>query len=176
MAVATTMSGSLALSLLAQAAYGTDWGGTATAKVTDTVSFAASGGTDPTIAGFLKGTGSISGAVDMLLAHATDPLQGAGDATYSTGYAPSGVGKIKAIYLQNTTAAGGGNLTVARGAANGAPIFDTAGDSITLPPGGIALLYFKTGTAVITTGSSDKVTVTPSTGTVTFTILVVYGT
>ena len=176
MAVATTMSGSLALSLLAQAAYGTDWGGSATAKQVDTITFAASGGTDPTLAGYLKGTGSISGAVDMLLAHATDPFQGAGDATYSTGYAPTGVGKIKAIYVQNTTAAGGGNLTLARGAANGCPIFDTAGDSVTLPPGGIMLLYFKTGTAVLTTTSNDKLVATPSTGTVTFEMLVIYGT
>lgn len=176
MADTYTLSGLYSLSGYFRSVISGDNTGAAERAFSRSVVFAASGGTEPTIAGYFCGTGSITGAVDMLLAHATDPMSTAGSGAYvPTTYAPSGVGKIKLLRIHNTTASGGGSLTVARGAAAGAPIFDAASDAVTLPPGGEMVLYFETGTAVLTTTTNDKVTVTPSSGTVTFSIECAYG-
>ena len=176
MADTYTLSGQYAVSGFLQAAISGDNAGAWRKDFSRSVTFAADGGTEPDLAGYFCGTGSITGAVDMLLAHATDPMSTAGTGSYvPSTYAPSGVGKLKFLRIRNTTASGGGNLAVARGATAGCPIFDAASDAVTLPPGGEMVLYFETGTAVLTTTTNDKVTVTPSTGTVTFTIECAYG-
>lgn len=174
MALTVTYSGTMQLILDVLAAFSVDATGGQRGKVSRTITLSASGGTAPTVSGFLVGTLSVTGAQDILLAHATDPLQSAGDATYSSGFTVAST-KIKAIWIRNTHATAA--LTVARGAANGCPIFDAAGDAVTLLGGGdgLLLLTFPAGTAALTTGSNDKLTLTPSTGTVTAEIMVIYG-
>jgi hypothetical protein len=134
------------------------------------VTFAGSGGTAPTYTAVLKGTISISGATDYLLAAATAPF-----GSYSTGAAVSGVLKLK--YLRIRHSSGSGNLLIARGAANGLAIFAAASDGITIGPTGLFEWYDRDGgiTGVLTTTSNDKLTLTPSAGTVGAVILAAYG-
>jgi len=174
MATTYTYTGNIRTSGYFQAEASVELSGAIKQHVDQSIAFNNAGGDEPDIQGFFYGIGSISGAVDMLLAHASDPMQGAGDATYCPGFTVAG-SKLKFLRIRNTTAAGGGNLAIARGAANGLPIFDAAGDALSLPPQGEITLHLQTGTAALTTGSNDKLTVTPSSGTVTFTILAVYG-
>ena len=172
MATTNTLAGRLNFTAEGLVTFTTDHTGQRRATETATITFAATGGTAPTMSGFLGGDLSITGAQDILLAHATDPLQSTGDAAYSDGFTVAST-KIKLFYMKNTHASA--SLTVARGAANGLIIFDAASDSITLGPGGFKMLYHPTGYAALTTGSNDKLTLTPSTGTVTADILVIYG-
>lgn len=178
MAATYATTGSLDLQAYFQATGSVDVTGALKKAISLAITFTESGGTEPDLAGFLSGTGSISGAVDMLLANATDPMQGAGDAIYfPPAYAPSGTGKIKFVYFKNTTAAGGGKLKIERGALNGLPIFDAAGEGLEIPAQGALMLCLYDGSVggAITTTSNDKLTVTPSTGTVTFEMVVAYG-
>lgn len=172
MATTYELSGSLSISHFFQVAFETDASGGYRVSLNESIVFNDAGGSEPDIQGFFKGTGSISASTDLLLAHASDPLQGAGDATYSPGFTVAG-SKLKFLYIKNTDDTE--SLTISRGAANGLPVFDAAGDAITLPPGGIFLFYPKTGTAALTTGSNDKLTVAPSANTVTFDIVAGYG-
>lgn len=126
----------------------------------------------PTISGFLKGT-FLAAAGDLLLAHATDPLQGMGDATYPGGFAPSGVAKLKEIFIRNNDATN--SVSIARGTTNGLPIFDAADDKITLAPGDIFYYFKKAGTAILTTGTNDKLTISVTGGTPSCDIHVKYG-
>lgn len=173
MATTTDYSGRLAVELLLQAVLSGDREGVE--KTPDdlnlAVRFEAAGGDAPTLSGFLHGDGSISGATTLLLAHATDPFQGAGDAAYSEGFTLSGA-KLKCLLLENT---GEVNLTVARSASNGLPIFDANGDALTLAPGDALLIYRKAGTAALVTGTNDALTVTPASGTGEFRLAVGYG-
>lgn len=172
MATTTTYSGNLDLTLALRGAYSADSTGGRVLKRTEAIVFAAAGGTAPTLSGFLNGTGTFAGAVTLLLAHATDPFQGAGDAVYSDGFTVAGA-RLKVLCIEHTGASG--TLTIARAAANGLPLFDAASDAVTLDPGGILLIYLKTGTATLTTGSNDGLTITPSAGTITADISVAYG-
>lgn len=172
MATTYTYGGSRQVILEFLAVASVDQTGTTKARVDSSRTFAAAGGADPDTSGYLKGALSVSGSGDILLAHATDPLQSFGDATYSPGFTVAGA-KIKAIYLKNTAAAG--NLTVARAAAAGCPIFDGAEDSVVLQPGDVFYREFAAGTAALTTGANDAVTLTASAGTVTADLWVVYG-
>lgn len=173
MAVTTAYAGNLTLDITGTATLGGDAAGTqripALAKA---ITFAASGGTAPTIAGWMYGTGTFTGAVTCLLAHATDPLVGAGDAGYSIGFTVAS-SKLKLLYIENTHASIA--LTIARAATNGLPIFDTAGDSVPLAAGDILCLYVKAGTAALTTGSNDGLTITPGSSGGTCTIIALYG-
>jgi hypothetical protein len=170
-ATTNTYSGSLAITGQFAVAFTTDTLGGRLAKIAETISFAASGGTAPTVSGFVHGTLTVS-AGDILLAHATDPFQSMGDAAYSDGFTVAS-SKIKMVWIKNTDTTN--NVTIARGAANGCPIFDAAGDSVTLAPGDEFLFYKKAGTAALTTGSNDKLTLTPSAGSPTLEMLVAYG-
>jgi hypothetical protein len=173
MATSTVYSGRLAVDLLLQAVLSGDKAGVE--KTPDdlglSVRFGAAGGDAPTLSGFLHGEGSISGATTLLLAHASDPFQGAGDASYSEGFTVAG-SKLKVLALINT---GSVNLTVARAASNGLPILDANGDALTLDPGGMLLLYRPAGTVALATGTSDGLTITPASGTGNFQLAAGYG-
>lgn len=132
---------------------------------------AAAGGSAPTISGFLAGE-ITAAAGDLLLAHATDPFQGMGSEAYSPGFTPAS-SKIKALYIRNTDDTN--TITIARGATNGLPIFDAAEDSITLAAGDCFFYYKKAGTAALTTGSNDKLTISVGAGSPTADVVVIYG-
>jgi len=172
MATTVTYSGVMRLAVELIGRFTVDTTGGRTAKTDQTINWSAAGGSDPTLAGFLAGTVSVAGATDLLLAHATDPFQGGGDAAYSDGFTVAG-SKLKLLWIRNTHATG--SLTVARKATNGLPVFDAASDAVTIQPGGIWMTYLPTGTAALTTGSNDGLTVTPSSGTVTAEVVVAYG-
>lgn len=132
---------------------------------------AASGGSAPTISGFLAGE-ITAAAGDILLAHDTDPFQSMGSATYSAGFSPAS-SKIKVIYFENTDDTN--TITIARKATNGLPIFAAAEDAMTLAAGDARFFYFKAGTAALTTGSNDALTLSVGAGTPTMNIVVIYG-
>lgn len=171
MAVTPTFSGTHVSYPSFRIAKSGDKGGADTYDEQVSVTWAVTGGTAPTGEGVLNGSLSVTGAQDILLAHATDPLQACGDSTYSEGFAPAGK-KLKYLRIRNTHATA--SLKVERG-TNGLPVFDATGDSITIPAGGYVEWYFPAGTAALTTGSNDKLTLTPSTGTMTGEIIAVYG-
>ncbi len=172
MATTYSYSGSLLFTLLASVAFSGETTGTQQSKKQLTITFDPSGGDAPTISGFLSGSLSFSGSVDMLLADPTDPTQAAGTAAYSPGFTVAG-SKIKAFYLRNTSTTA--SITIARGAANGVPIFDAASDAITIPAGGMIYIEYRAGTAALTTTSNDKLTRTSSSGTATADMVVIYG-
>lgn len=173
MAITTTYTGTFTLDMLANAALTGDAAGNyrlpALAKA---VTFAAAGGTAPTIAGFMYGIGTFTGVTHILLAHATDPLQGAGDCGYSLGFTVAG-SKLKLLYIENTHATI--TLRVAREATLGLPIFVAGSDAVDLPPGGIFCLHFPAGTAALTTGSNDGLAVTPTDTGCTALFIALYG-
>lgn len=173
MALGISYSGNLNLEMLLGVAFSTDAGGSKTARRVIEIAFAAAGGDAPTISGWVNGTVSLSAATDLLLAHATDPFQGIGDSGYSDGFTPAGA-KIKAVIIRASTA-NTGTVKIERSTLNGAPLFDTANDSVTLQAGGLFVLTFPTGTAALTTGTNDALTLTPSTGTQAADITIIYG-
>lgn len=174
MAVTTAYSGSHVVQIRFTATLSGDKSGLETVKDDLSITWAAAGGTAPTLTGALYGPISVTGAQDILLAHATDPLQGTGDATYTEGGTPSaGVSKLKFLRVRNTHATA--TLAVARKAANGLPIFSAASDAIVIEPGGYWDWYAPAGSAALTTGSNDGLTLTPSAGTVTGFLMAAYG-
>ena len=171
MASTIAYSGSLSITALLTAALSGEKTGSETARIAKSITFAATGGTAPTLSGWFIGTGTAA-AGNILLAHATDPLQGMGAETYSQGFTVAGT-KLKILILENLDTTN--SITFTRGAANGLPIFDAASDAITLAPGDVFVYFKKAGTAALTTGSNDKLTVSVSAGSPTFRILVGYG-
>lgn len=143
----------------------------ATNATVQTIIFAASGGTAPTVTGWFQGT-MTAAAGDILLAHATDPLQSMGSASYCQGFTVAG-SKLKLLYIVNNDTTN--TITIQRGATNGLPIFLAAEDGMTIPASGIFLYYNKAGTAALTTGSNDKLTISVSAGSPTAYVLAVYG-
>jgi hypothetical protein len=97
-----------------------------------------------------------------------------GDATYPAGFAPSGTHKIKMLFIRNNDATN--TVTLSRGTTNGLPIFNAADDAITLAAHDFFLYYKEAGTAILTSGSNDKLTVAIGGGTPSCDILVIYGT
>lgn len=148
-----------------------DASGGVTYPISDTQQWNASGGDAPTLSGILSGQFTAA-AGDLLLAHATDPLQGMGDASYSPGFTVAG-SKLKRIRIKNTD--GTNMVTVKRGAANGLPILDTAGAGVPIGPGDTFDLTIKAGMAALSTGSNDKLTVSVSGGSPVCDIEVWYG-
>lgn len=172
MATTNTYSGNVSLTGELRTAYSVDSTGGRSAKFTESLVFDPAGGDAPTISGYLNGTLALSGAVDCLLAAASDPLQGAGDAAYSDGFSPAGA-KIKLLRIKCTDATHG--FTVARKATNGVDLFEAASDAVRLMPGDVLLLYRKAGGGALSTGSNDGLTLTPLSGSPTGEITVVYG-
>jgi hypothetical protein len=133
--------------------------------------FAAAGGTAPTLSGFLKGI-LTTAAGDILLAHATDPFQSMGSAEYSPGFTVAS-SKLKLLVIRNTHASI--SFAVARKSTNGLPIFDAASDAVTVTAGGCFVYYNPAGTAALTTGSNDALTITPVSGNPTAVLSAFYG-
>lgn len=173
MALTTAYSGSVQLAINLQNLFSGDRDGTESAAYRIAATLAASGGTAPTISGFLKGD-IVAAAGDILLAHATDPFGTMGDSVYSTGFTVAS-SKLKLFYFEHTDTSGSNTITIARKASTGLPIFDTAGDSITLSPGDWICRLFKAGTAALTTGSNDALTISVSAGSPGMKIICAYG-
>lgn len=171
MATTTTYSGQLVASVSGNVSFSGDNSGTQSGNKAANVAYAASGGTAPTISGWLSGTLTVATPGDILLAHATDPFQGFGDALYPANFSPAGT-KLKTLYIRNTGTTG--SCIVARKTTAGLPIFETADDSVNLAPGDLMVIHKTAGTATLTTGSNDALTLTP-TGSATLEILAVYG-
>ncbi len=171
MADTITYSGNASIVASLNAAISGDKTGAQAAALSKVLTFAASGGTAPTLSGFFKGT-ITAAAGDLLLAHASDPLQGMGDATYSQGFTVAGT-KLKFLYIENTDTTN--SITISRGTTNGLPIFNAADDAITLAPGDFFLYYKAAGTAALTTGTNDKLTIAVSGGSPTATVIAAYG-
>ncbi len=125
----------------------------------------------PAVVGALEGYLSVTGAQDILLAHATDPLGATGSASYSEGFAPAGK---ELMYLRIANQHASASLLVERSAANGLPIFDAAGEGMSIGPGGYREWYEPAGFGALTTGSTDALTLSPSSGTVEAHILAFY--
>lgn len=172
MAITTAYSGSARLEVKLRCAYSGERGGGESADFLLSAALAAAGGDDPTLSGFVQGT-LVAAAGDLLLAHATDPLQAMGSARYSEGFTVAG-SKLKLLVIRNNDPTN--SVTIIRGAANGLPIFLAAGDGVTLGPGQVLFLYNPAGlTAALTTGSNDKLTVSVSAGTPSCDFLAAYG-
>lgn len=160
MAAAYTVTGNLAITMTGSAVASGDVAGGLQLSESDSFAFASAGGTAPTISGWVNGELTLSAATDLLLAHATDPFQGAGDAAYFPPGFSVASSKLKAIRIKNTHASA--SLNVQMGALNGLPIFLAASDGLTLAAGDEVVLFIKAGTAALTTGTNDKLTLTPS--------------
>jgi hypothetical protein len=175
MAASYSYSGSFNLKIEGRAAGSGDVGGSLTIPSGASFSFTfdPAGGDAPTMSGWLYGTLTVANG-DILIAHATDPFQGMGDALYAAGFLPSGAAKLKILHIRNTGASGVFN--VARAAANGAPVFKAASDgSADLDPGDHWQFYKKAGTATITSGSNDALTFAVVSGSPTAEFLAIYG-
>lgn len=127
--------------------------------------------TNTTISGYFYGT-AVCAAGNWLMAHATDPLQGMGDAAYSPGFTVAS-SKLKLLIVQNVDSTN--TITISRGTSNGLPIFDAADDSITLTAGGVFVYFNNAGTAALTTTSNDKLTIAVGGGTPNAYVLAAYG-
>lgn len=171
MAVTTTFSGSANIAIEGLATFSVDRTGAQRATINKALTFAASGGSAPTISGFLYGTLTCS-AGDILLAHATDPFQGMGDADYSPGFTVAS-SKLKLLYFENTDSTN--TITIARKTTNGLPIFNAADDALTLAAGDVFLYFKRAGTAALTTGSNDALTISVGAGSPTMIACVLYG-
>ena len=171
MAVTTAFSGSANISLEAIATFTVDRTGAQRSAINKAITFAASGGTAPTISGWVYGTLTCA-AGDLLMAHATDPFGTMGNADYAPGFTVAS-SKLKLFYFENTDSTN--TITVARGATAGLPIFDAANDSITLDAGGLFLWFLKAGSAALTTTSNDKLTIAVGGGSPTAICLALYG-
>lgn len=170
MSITTTLSGTLSLTAALRSTLSGDLSGYEAAALSEALTFAAAGGDAPTISGFFQGT-AVGAAGDWLLAHASDPLQGMGNARYNSEFTVAGT-KLKLLFVKNNDSSN--SVTISRG-TNGLPIFDASGDSITLAPGDFFLFYKKAGTGVLTTGSNDKLTIAVSGGTPNLAVLAAYG-
>jgi len=171
MAKTYSCSAKVDLKTIAYSSVGGDGGGTEVAVRDSTLEFTESAA--PKIKGFFNGIATVSGSGDILLAHATDPLQGFGDAGYVPPTFDVASKKITMLRFENLDASA--SITITRKASVGLPIFDTAGDSVTLAPGDIRIFYFKAGTAALTTGSNDALTLSRSGGSPQLAVTVYYG-
>jgi hypothetical protein len=168
MATTVTASGNLSLILNFLASFSGDTSGQRQAAVSNTKTY-GSGGT--AIDGFFKGT-AVCAAGDWLLAHATDPLQGMGDAAFSDGLTVAGK-KLKMLYIRNEDATN--SITITRKTGNPLPIFNADADALTIQPGGTFFLDIPNGTAALTTGTNDGLTIAVSGGSPNATVVAVYG-
>ncbi len=82
--------------------------------------------------------------------------------------------KIKLI-LVVAAAGNAGNITVTRPASNGVPIFAAAGDAHAIKPGGCLLMFAPglAGVCSVTADTGDLINVASSSGTGTYTIIVI---
>lgn len=148
-----------------------DVAGNLGSKQRDNLLLRATGGA-ASITGYVYGDITVS-AGDILLAHATDPFQAMGASSYSPGFTVAG-SKLKLIYVKNTSPTAL-SFSLARKSTNGLPIFDAASDAVTLAQDDIFFRFIPAGTAALTTGSNDGLTLTPVSGSPTARVIVAYG-
>lgn len=172
MAKTVTYSGEIVIKGLVKMALSGDAVGDERAVQEWLYTLAAAGGTAPTISGVLCTSFTVDTSGAILIAHATDPTQGFGSATYSQGFAPAGT-KVKAIGIKNTGATN--SLVVTRTASVGFALFDAAADAMTIAPGDCFFRTYKAGSAALSTGSNDSITLAPSADTTTCALIVIYG-
>jgi hypothetical protein len=171
MATTRAYSGKLTTSARFSALLSGDRTGSEVAEQSNNITFDPAGGDAPTISGFLSGEATCA-AGDWLLAHATDPLQGMGASVYSGDFTVAGT-KLKYLEIRNEDATN--SITISRKTTNGLPIFNAADDAITLAPGDILIIHKKAGTAALSTGSNDALTVAVSGGSPVAQIIAAYG-
>lgn len=169
MASAYAVSGSLSLAISLSALGSGDVAGALGITESDLLSIASTEG-----AGWVNGV-FVAAAGDLSLAHASDPLGSMGDAAYfPPGFVVAGK-RIRAIRIRNNDLTN--TVTVISKASTGAPIFLALGDGVTLQKnGGEICLVFPDGTATITAGVNDLITVSVGGGTPNCEITVIYAT
>lgn len=175
MATTLTMGGALTFSVaFTETASADQSGQRSNPSFTQSMLFAATASLPTTaqISGWLYGTPTCA-AGNWLIADATDPFQSMGDSTYNTGLTVAGK-KIKFFGVKNLD--GTNTVTIARGATFGAPIFDAASYSITLPAYGVFIALYPAGTATIATTVNDKITIAVGGGSPQVEVLIGYGT
>jgi hypothetical protein len=177
MAVTYVFAGSLQINSGAQVTFSGDQTGIPQTAFNSTITFAATGGTAPVIAGFVKASVNASTvSTNILLAHATNILTNfSGTAVYSDGFTVAGQ-KVKELIIINNDATN--NITVGTPSANSFPIIAATNQSLAvLHPGGLFVFYDPTGfpSGGLTTGTNDAISVISSAGTPNFTVMVKYG-
>lgn len=178
MAVTYTYSGSLNYNFNATVTFGGDQGGNQQGTFSPTIiSFGTSGGSAPTLSGFVKGSvNATTGTANLRLAHATNVFVSCGGtATYSDGFTVAG-SKVKLLAFQNndTTA----SITIVSATANGFTLMSTTASSLApLLPGGIHTFYFPSGwpSGGLTAGTNDQLGILADVGSPSLTVLVCYG-
>jgi hypothetical protein len=174
MATTRVLSGSILWEPKFRLAFGGDFGGgQETPTLRHLENWSHDGGAAPTLSGWLYGTLAVSVGT-LLLAHATDPFAGMGDAQYSEGLAVAGK-RLKLLYLR-ADPANAASVTIERASSNGLEIFTAAGSGIILAPGGRLIWEDPLGIGPLSTGTNDALTLTPDSGTPAVTLLAVYGT
>lgn len=172
MANTNTLSGNTSLTIEGTNTISGDTSGSRKASVSKTLTWAASGGTAPTITGFFKGTATC--AAGNWTFSAADPLGSMGDAAWSDGYTPT-AGKIKLLYVENTDSTN--TITITRGATTTGDAFShilAAGDGLFLAAGDFVALYKKAGGPTVT-ASNDILTIAVGAGSPTATVLCLSG-
>lgn len=125
--------------------------------------------------GFVAAAEVTCAAGDWWLASTTDPFQGMGDAVVDDGATPVGKKlKVLAVYSDPDNT---GNITIARAAANGCPVFAAANDAYVITPGGLFLFYDPNGTVVtnLQRGTNDILTISVSAGAPVAQVLMIFG-
>ena len=165
-------SGGARLEIELVSRFGGDSGGSRIGRMQQTVAWEPVGGASPQLSGWLRGA-FLPAAGELRLAHPTDPLGGMGDSQYSDGLTPEGA-RLHGFWVKNNDAAA--SLTLTRAVSGGAPIFEVAGDGLTLGPGEQCLLLFTGGRGPLQNGISDGVTIAVSAAfTTAADIFVIYG-
>jgi hypothetical protein len=175
MSITRTFSGSLDINAVAKDTLSGDIAGTESIVRALSIAFAASGGSAPTISGFITGAVATSTTpADLLLAHATNIFVNfGGTATYSTGFTVAG-SKVKLLLLENLDTTN--SITVTTPHLHSFPIIQAADQSLRdLGPGDVYLFFAKAGSAALTTGSNDALTLVSSAGTPQLQVSVLYG-
>lgn len=111
---------------------------------------------------------------DIELAHATDPLQGLGDATQFQAQSPASK-KLKALMMKNLSAAA--YIDVTNHATLGLAGMGWAASQLIkrIMPNGCLLWTDPAGSTAMVNDTNDHVTLTAQTGTPTLAILAIYG-
>lgn len=179
MAVTYTFSGSAQFNIQAQVAFGGDQAGQQSVSFNPgIITFAASGGTAPTMTGFVAGTANATTAtLNLLLAHATNILNAfTATAVYSDGFTVAG-SKVKYLCIKNTDAANTLTIKTPVTAIQFPVIQATAQSFAALNPGGIFQWYDPTGlpSTGLTTGTNDALTLVSNSGTCGFSVMVIFG-
>jgi hypothetical protein len=170
MSTTATLTARISLAMSAVATLSGDK--TGTENFEELITLIAGRGDCPALSGALSGDFSIAAATDFLLADPSDPFAGGGNATYTDGFDPAG-DKLFALLIVNNDA--DESLKIERGAANGLPVFDAAGEGLNIGPDGAFFHWYDpAGTAALTSGTNDKLTLTPSANTVTGRLVAFY--